>query len=154
MTTVVATSVKPCAAGVYFAWCRVSVPHRTVSAVAVPAARSDGRSGRLGTPDRRHRGPEAAAVARPAVAGAGVRELETRIDDVQLAISEVVTNAVRHGRLREGVDAVRVIVGVDGNSIRVTVEQPTTAAGVQIKEPRLEQDDPGGLGMRIVDHVS
>jgi anti-sigma regulatory factor (Ser/Thr protein kinase) len=99
-------------------------------------------------------GPEAAAVARTAVAGAGVRQLETRIDDVQLAISEVVTNAVRHGRLREGVDAVRVIVGVDGNSVRVTVEQPTTAAGVQIKEPRLEQDDPGGLGMRIVDRVS
>src|SRR4051812_46217225 len=91
-------------------------------------------------------GPEAAAVARTAVAGAGVRQLETRIDDVQLAISEVVTNAVRHGRLREGVDAVRVIVGVEGNSVRVTVEQPTTAAGVQIKEPRLEQDDPGGLG--------
>jgi len=40
----------------------------------------------------------------------GVLQLQHRIDDVQLAISDVVTNAVRYGGLRPDIDPVRVTV--------------------------------------------
>ncbi len=99
-------------------------------------------------------GPEAAAVARARVAHLGVLQLQRRMVDVQLAVSEIVTNAVRHGGLREGVDAVRIIVGSAEESVTITVEQPTIAEGLEVGEPRLQQDDPGGFGLRLVDQVA
>jgi len=99
-------------------------------------------------------GPEAAAVARARVARLGVLQLQRRMPDVQLAVSEIVTNAVRHGGLREGVDAVRITVGTGEDSVTITVEQPTKAEGVEIGEPRLQEDDPGGFGLHLVDQVA
>jgi anti-sigma regulatory factor (Ser/Thr protein kinase) len=98
-------------------------------------------------------GPEAAASARGAIADLGVSLLRERMDDVQLAISEIVTNAVRHGRLRQDIDAVRITVGTGHDAVRVTVEQPTVAS-VRIEEPRLGGEDPGGFGLHLVDHVA
>jgi anti-sigma regulatory factor (Ser/Thr protein kinase) len=99
-------------------------------------------------------GPEAAAVARARVAQLGVLQLQRRMADVKLAVSEIVTNAVRHGSLREGVDAIRITVGSGEDSVTITVEQPTIAVGVAVTEPRLQQDDPGGFGLRLVDQVA
>lgn len=56
-------------------------------------------------------GPGASASARAAVAQMVASHVQQRTDDVQLATSEIVTNAVRHGRLRQDVDAVRISVG-------------------------------------------
>jgi anti-sigma regulatory factor (Ser/Thr protein kinase) len=99
-------------------------------------------------------GPDAAAAARAAVAQLGVLQFHQRLGDVQLAISEVVTNAVRHGGLRGGVDAVRITVGTGQDTVRITVEQPTIAEGVAVVEPRLEEENPGGFGLRLVDEVA
>jgi anti-sigma regulatory factor (Ser/Thr protein kinase) len=97
-------------------------------------------------------GPGAAASARAAVAQMVASHLQQRMDDVQLAASEIVTNAVRHGRLRQDIDTVRISVGTGRNVVRVTVEQPTVAS-VRIEEPRLGED-PGGFGLHLVDHVA
>src|SRR5689334_15349761 len=83
-------------------------------------------------------GPEAAAVARARVAQLGVLELQHRMADVQLAISEIVTNAVRHGGLSEGVDAVRISVGSGEDAVTITVEQPTSVEALEVGEPRLQ----------------
>lgn len=50
---------------------------------------------------------------------------DDRFDDLQLAVSELVTNAVINGRL-SGQEAISVSVGVDDahEVLRVTVEQP------------------------------
>jgi anti-sigma regulatory factor (Ser/Thr protein kinase) len=98
-------------------------------------------------------GPEAAASARAAVAHLGMLQLQKRMADVKLALSEVVTNAVRHGALRWDVDQVRIIVGAGQDAVRVTVEQPTIAEGVRIHEPRVGSVNPGGFGLRLVDQV-
>jgi anti-sigma regulatory factor (Ser/Thr protein kinase) len=97
-------------------------------------------------------GPEAASRARAAVAQMGVLQLHERMDEVQLAISEVVTNAVRHGRLRLNVDRVRITVGAAPDRVVVTVEQPTMA-DLRIEGPRFEKEDPGGFGLHLVDRV-
>jgi anti-sigma regulatory factor (Ser/Thr protein kinase) len=97
-------------------------------------------------------GPEAAASARAAVAGLGVMHLHQRLGDVQLAISEVVTNAVRHGGLRPDIDTVRITVGNGQDTVKITVEQPTAAEGLRVEEPRLGEN-PGGFGLRLVDQV-
>lgn len=69
--------------------------------------------------------------------------------DVQLATSEIATNAVRHGRLRQDIDALRISAGTGRDAVRVTVEQPTVAS-VRIEEPRLGEDA-GGFGLHVVD---
>jgi anti-sigma regulatory factor (Ser/Thr protein kinase) len=99
-------------------------------------------------------GPEAASSARAAIAQLGISQLRERMDDLHLAISELVTNAVRHGDLRWDVDVVRIIVGAGQDSVRVTVEQPTIAYGVTIGDVRLAEDDPGGFGLRLVDRLA
>jgi two-component sensor histidine kinase len=76
------------------------------------------------------------------------------MDDVRLALTEVVTNAVRHGNLRQGVDPLRITVDSSQDGARVTVEQPTAAEGVAIREPALLEGAPGGFGLRFVDHVA
>src|SRR5689334_7341412 len=94
-------------------------------------------------------GPDAASLAREAVATLDLGEVEERLPEVQLATSEVVTNAVRHGRLREGVDAVRITVATDEDAAKITVEQPTRADGVRVVDPRFEDEIPGGFGLRL-----
>ena len=97
-------------------------------------------------------GPEAAASARAAVAHLGISQLQERLDDVRLATSELVTNAVRHGRLRRDIDVIRVTVGTGEESVRVTVEQPTVA-DVKIAPPRIGEEA-GGFGLRLVDQFA
>jgi anti-sigma regulatory factor (Ser/Thr protein kinase) len=98
-------------------------------------------------------GPQAAASARAAVARLGVLPLQHRIDDVQLAISEVVTNAVRHGGLRTDIDAVRITVRTGEKAVRIAVEQSAAVEGLTIQQP-LAGLEPGGFGLRLVDQVS
>jgi anti-sigma regulatory factor (Ser/Thr protein kinase) len=98
-------------------------------------------------------GPGAAASARHAVAALGEFQVRQRIDAVQLATSELVTNAVRHGDLRHDVDPIHITVRIGDQSLSVTVEQPTAAADVGVAEGRLGSEDAGGFGLRLVDQL-
>jgi anti-sigma regulatory factor (Ser/Thr protein kinase) len=100
-------------------------------------------------------GPGAAASARDAVASLGVLQLQQRLDVVLVAVSELVSNAVLHGQLQHDVDVIRVTVRIGEESVGVRVEQPTTAEGVGVAEPRLRttEDRPGGFGLLLVDQL-
>jgi two-component sensor histidine kinase len=69
---------------------------------------------------------------------------------LRLAMSEVVTNAIRHGRLKED-DEVEVHVDLRDRVAHVSVRQPSTAGAALEEGPR--QDD-GGLGLQLVDAVT
>jgi anti-sigma regulatory factor (Ser/Thr protein kinase) len=96
----------------------------------------------------------AASFARASLAQLSVLRFHQRIDEVLLATSELVSNAVLHGDLREGVDSIRVTVHVGEGSVRVAVQQPTPAEGVAIvNDPDLGRTAPGGFGLRLVDEL-
>lgn len=81
--------------------------------------------------------------------------LNGRVDDARVAISELATNAVRHGRPRPDQDALRLVIEADDDHVRVEIEQPTAAVGVRVVEPRL--DDPlkvGGYGLLLVEQMA
>lgn len=81
------------------------------------------------------------------------RGLVPRADDLRLAVSEIVSNAIRHGGARAQ-DRIRMIVETNGSFVRVEVEQPSIAQP-SVVEPRLT--DPqrvGGFGLRIVEKLA
>jgi hypothetical protein len=71
-----------------------------------------------------------------------------RLQDVHLAVSELVTNAVIHGRAN-GAESIGVTIRVDDDSVRVAVQQPP------VVHPSQER---GGaestLSEVILDHVT
>lgn len=73
---------------------------------------------------------------------------EQSLEDVRLIVSELVTNAVKHGP--EG--RVRVRLRRDGNTIRGEVEDEGTSPFGLRRKARLGPD--GGLGLRLVDSLS
>jgi anti-sigma regulatory factor (Ser/Thr protein kinase) len=96
--------------------------------------------------------------ARPA-AGAVVRRAVTtwigghpRLDDVLLAVTELVNNAVMHGGLSPG-DDLTVSVGPDGDLIRFTVGHAGVLFDVDELPP--SSRDPGASrGLAIVDRIA
>jgi len=96
--------------------------------------------------------------ARP-TAGAAVRRAVTtwieghpRLDDVLLAITELVNNAVMHGGLAPG-DDVTVTVGPDGNLMRFTVGHTGVLFDVDELPPSTRE--PGASrGLAIVDEIA
>jgi PAS domain S-box-containing protein len=98
-------------------------------------------------------GPEAISRARHAVAeileGAVSSE---RLYDVQLLVSEVVTNAVRHGGARMG-EHVDLRVSLTADDVRLEVRDP--GPGFNELAPALpEADSGGGYGLYLVDLYS
>lgn len=84
-----------------------------------------------------------------------LKMLDGRVDELRLAISEVVTNAVVHGLLDPDHDSIRLIIDADNDRVRVEVEQPTTTAGAHPVAPRLTASErAGGFGLRIVEATS
>ena len=73
---------------------------------------------------------------------------EQSLEDVRLIVSELVTNAVKHGP--EG--RVKVRLRRDGNTIRGEVEDEGTSPFGLRRKARLGPD--GGLGLRLVDSLS
>ena len=73
-------------------------------------------------------------------------EFGTRFDDIRLAVSELVANAVRHAQLETGRDEIHLSFDRDDDHVRVEVEQPTSAATVA---PR-RADETGGYGLPLV----
>jgi anti-anti-sigma factor len=107
--------------------------------------------------DRRHRtklprGPEAPAAARRAVVSWLAEALGAEaLDDVELLVSELVTNAVRHPRAADGRIEVEAVV-LPGR-VRVAVSDP----GTGFTKPKVGAPPPdavGGRGLLIVDRVA
>lgn len=59
-------------------------------------------------------------------------QLDDRSGHLRLALSELVTNAIKHGRLRPDADTVRLVIEADEDAVRVEVEQPTKADEVRL----------------------
>jgi anti-sigma regulatory factor (Ser/Thr protein kinase) len=98
--------------------------------------------------------PEAARTARRALDGWLTDLVGERIaDDVRLAASELIDNAVRHGGL--GPDDVIVFSAVATEDIvRIRIEQPTTVADVRVVDPVDRGAAEAGFGLRIVQEVA
>jgi anti-sigma regulatory factor (Ser/Thr protein kinase) len=102
----------------------------------------------------RHRfphGPTAPAAAREAVDAAFGQSVDREaLPDLRLLVSELVTNAVRHGEDRRG--AVELALSCDGNRLRVEVGD-----GGHGFVPRTRSANPhetGGWGLVVVDRLA
>jgi len=67
----------------------------------------------------------------------------------RLAMSEIVTNAIRHGHLDPD-DEVHVTIDLTDAGARVAVRQPTRAEAAI----RLDRSDEGGFGLHLLDEVA
>src|SRR3954468_6803791 len=95
-------------------------------------------------------GPEAIGQARAAVAGfVGDSVGPQRLYDLQLLVSEVVTNAVRHGGARQG-EHVDFRLALTDDQVRLEVRDP--GPGFHDVTPELPASDRGGgYGLYLVD---
>jgi anti-sigma regulatory factor (Ser/Thr protein kinase) len=89
--------------------------------------------------------PDAAGEARTFVRSV-LRE-HPRIDDALLSVSELVTNAVRHGPVGEELE---ILIDRHDSAIRVSVHQRAGSFRVD----RSHRKGLGGLGLMIVEKVS
>jgi anti-sigma regulatory factor (Ser/Thr protein kinase) len=89
--------------------------------------------------------PDAAGEARSFVRSV-LRE-HPRIDDALLSVSELVTNAVRHGPAGDGLE---VLIDRHESAIRVSVHQRAGSFRID----RSHRTGVGGLGLMIVEKVS
>ena len=69
---------------------------------------------------------------------------------MRLAMSEIVTNAIRHGRL-DPEERIVVTVDLGDSDARVAVSQPTRAEAPVDAGPR---EDDGGFGLQLVDQLA
>jgi anti-sigma regulatory factor (Ser/Thr protein kinase) len=91
--------------------------------------------------------PEAAAVARHALDDVPIGLPDSRVQDVQLLVSELVTNAVRHANLRAD-DRIRLVVDIRRGGLRVEVHDP--GGGFVPREPEPDPERPSGWGLYLV----
>jgi anti-sigma regulatory factor (Ser/Thr protein kinase) len=91
--------------------------------------------------------PEAAAVARHALADVPTGLPDGQVQDLQLLVSELVTNAVRHANLAAD-DLIRLVVDVRGGGLRVEVHDP--GGGFVPREPEPDPERPSGWGLYLV----
>jgi len=90
--------------------------------------------------------------ARGAIACALNDRLEDQpLADVQLIVSELVTNSVRHAGLAHD-HAITIDVLVLRDRVRVTVVDPGSPAPLRVAESEL--GEPGDLGLRLVERLS
>jgi anti-sigma regulatory factor (Ser/Thr protein kinase) len=73
-----------------------------------------------------------------------------RMDEVVLAISEVVTNAVRHAGM--GPDE-EIVVSLDDDGDRIRIEVQDSGSGF-LPQPADRTTDEGGHGLRLVEEVA
>ena len=71
-----------------------------------------------------------------------------RLRDVRLLVSELVTNAVRHG---EG-EAVRLVVALNGDVLRIEVHDP--GSGFAVQAPPSDPLRASGWGLVLVEELS
>ena len=76
--------------------------------------------------------------------------LNGRSDEPRLAVTELVSNAVRHAGIT-GSELIQLRIEADEDHVRVEVEQPTSAGGVHIVERPGTDERAGGFGLRLVE---
>jgi anti-sigma regulatory factor (Ser/Thr protein kinase) len=98
--------------------------------------------------------PDAGRAARGALDGWLTNLVgEQKADDVRLAATELVNNAVRHGALAD--DDVIVLSGLATEDIvRIIIEQPTPVGDLRVADPVDRGPGEGGFGLKIVDEIS
>jgi anti-sigma regulatory factor (Ser/Thr protein kinase) len=92
--------------------------------------------------------PSAPAKARGALDGIQGRISADRMRDVRLLVSELVTNAVRHA----GGDAVRLVVSLRGEQLRIEVHDPGN--GFELEAPPSDPLRASGWGLVLVDELA
>jgi anti-sigma regulatory factor (Ser/Thr protein kinase) len=97
------------------------------------------------------RDPDSAAEARRALGAVSDHLSQRRLEDAQLLVSELVTNAIRHaGLARE--QTIRLIVEIDDRGMRVEVCD--RGPGFQLSEPAPDPSRPSGWGLYLVRELS
>ena len=95
--------------------------------------------------------PEAAAAARVALDPLVGQVAPSRLRDLRLLVSELVTNAVRHAGLRRD-DRIRLVVAVRTRDVRVEVHDP--GHGFRPRAPRPDPARASGWGLYLVDELA
>jgi anti-sigma regulatory factor (Ser/Thr protein kinase) len=95
-------------------------------------------------------GPEAVRAARHAIEQFADQQELSRIDDLRLLVSELVTNSVLHGGAGPQ-DRLRLSIRRPGDRVRVEVHDNGRAWGRHIRSTSLESvAPPGGWGLMLV----
>ena len=95
--------------------------------------------------------PESVRVARQAVEQLRGKIGEETVDKLQLLISEVVTNSIRHSPAWDA-DCIDVKVFELPGSVHVEVSDPGTGFAPRVRAPAFEQTS--GWGLFLVDRLS
>jgi anti-sigma regulatory factor (Ser/Thr protein kinase) len=80
--------------------------------------------------------------------------LNGRSDGPRIAVTELVSNAVRHAGLEHGATLILLRIETDDDHVRVEVEQPTSAEGVEVIDPGIRQGRFGGFGLQLVEEAA
>jgi anti-sigma regulatory factor (Ser/Thr protein kinase) len=95
--------------------------------------------------------PTAATDARTEVTERLSRRLPVAaLEDVRLLLTELITNALRHGAVRRG-DKLLVRAELDGGLVRIEVRDPGRDGEVKPRRPGART---GGYGLYLVDRVA
>ena len=95
--------------------------------------------------------PSAATTARTEVTERLAERLGKRaLEDVRLLVTELITNALRHGSLSAG-DKVSVRASVEGSVVRIEVTDPGKDGEVAPREPGPRG---GGYGLYLVEMLA
>ena len=90
-------------------------------------------------------------LARRALDDAIPPALHGGVHDPRLAVTELVSNAVRHARLEPHEGVIILRIQADDDYVRVEVEQPSSADEVQVIERPGTDERPGGFGLQLVE---
>jgi serine/threonine-protein kinase RsbW len=97
------------------------------------------------------RDPDSAAEARRALGEVSDHLTPRRLEDAQLLVSELVTNAIRHAGLDDD-DVIRLIVVTGERALRIEVCDP--GQGFEVTEPAPDPTRPSGWGLYLVRELS
>jgi anti-sigma regulatory factor (Ser/Thr protein kinase) len=97
------------------------------------------------------RDPDSPAEARRALGEVSDHLSPRRLEDAQLLVSELVTNAIRHAGLDDG-DLIKLIVVAGERALRIEVCDP--GHGFDVTEPDPDPARPSGWGLYLVRELS
>jgi len=97
------------------------------------------------------RDPDSAAEARRALGEVSDHLSPRRLEDAQLLVSELVTNAIRHAGLDEA-DTIKLVVETGDRALRIEVCD--TGRGFELSAPEPDPARPSGWGLYLVRELS
>lgn len=97
------------------------------------------------------RDPDSPAEARRALGEVSGHLTPRRLEDAQLLVSELVTNAIRHAGLDDH-DVIKLVVVTGDHALRIEVCDP--GPGFEVSEPTPDPARPSGWGLYLVRELS